>query len=68
MNEVRVYVPQRKPPGPESAKNRQAKPKAETVQRLDYESTNMNPRIAKVIEPIANKWFSLRKFIEVNFV
>ena len=65
MNEVRLFVPQRKPQPPESAKNK-AKLKVETVQRLDYESSNMNPRVAKVIEPIANKWFPLRKFIEVN--
>ena len=58
-------MPQRKPqPLPESAKNRQVKSK-ESTQRSDYESTNSNAKIAKVIEPIANKWFPLRKFIEV---
>ena len=35
------------------------------MKRQDYESQNQNANIARVIEPIANKWFTLRKFIEV---
>ncbi len=76
VDEVRIYVPP-KPKQVEVEKPKSAKPPAkadpkappverpESVKRQDYETQNQNPNIARVIEPIANKWFTLRKFIEV---
>lgn len=36
----------------------------ESVKRLDYEAQNLSPNVKRVIEPIANKWFPLREFIQ----
>jgi hypothetical protein len=67
-----VYVPYRKPVDPEdlnktkSAKgslNNTLKQKPVEVEpRKDYEAHNPNPAVSKVLEPIANQWFSLRDF------
>ena len=45
----------------------QPAPRPESVKRADYESQNQNPTILRVIEPIANKWFSLRDLIRVRY-
>jgi hypothetical protein len=34
----------------------------EVEPRKDYEARNPNPAVIKVLEPIANQWFSLRDF------
>ena len=36
----------------------------ESVKRMDYEPHNLNPNVKRVIDPIANKWFPLREFIQ----
>jgi hypothetical protein len=41
------------------------KPVVEIEPRKDYETHNPNPSVSKVLEPIANQWFSLRDFKRV---
>ena len=70
LNQLRVYVPIRKMEEEsnkkKSSSHHGSKAKAEaTPQRMDYEVANPNTGFVKVIEPISNKWFPLRQFIEV---
>jgi hypothetical protein len=66
-------VPQKKVPDSASQKSKQQHQQQQakqggrseaSSQRVDYESTNQNPRVVKAIESIANKWFSVSNFIQ----
>lgn len=72
-NQVRLYVPAKpKPVEPEGKSGKMsARPKdgkqverQESVKKQDYESQNQNANVSRVIEPIANKWMTLRHFIQ----
>lgn len=76
LDQVRIYIPERpKPTEAElkasrmSAKNnkqvKDSQERPESMKRLDFESTNQSASVKRVLEPIANQWFTLRKFIEV---
>ncbi len=83
LNEIRLFVPIKKVVPEEETKQKTGKmsatfnksktdpkeptPRPESVKRSDYESQNQNPVITRVIEPIANRWFSLRDFIKVSY-
>ena len=73
---LRLYVPYRKPIDAEDPSKTQSKRSlnnttlskqqqklSETpVPRQDYETHNPNAALSKALEPLANKWFSLRDF------
>ena len=77
---MRLYVPVRKeviePPKEADKSGAKIKSKASKQQevqqqvdvilpRQDYEPVNKNEKLMKVIESVANKWFSIKEFNKV---